>query len=82
MVRGNPAAEEGTVGELTMQDFEKRRTIRRLWLERPPERRTSRDLMIFHEWLAENLPTLLPHGNQPFEEFLSEMGDLVEERAS
>ena len=65
-----------------MQDFEKRRTIRRLWLERPANKRTGNDLLIFHEWLAENLPTLLKRGGHSFEQLRSDLGDLCEEKAS
>jgi hypothetical protein len=65
-----------------MQDFEKRRTIRRLWMERPAEQRTSRDLVVFHEWLAENMPTLLKRPSQSFEDFRTEMSELLEDKAS
>ena len=64
-----------------MQDFEKRQTIRRMWLERPPDKRTENDLLIFHEWLSENFPTLLKRGPRSYEQLRSDLGDLCEELA-
>ncbi len=62
----------------TMRDYEKRQTLRRLWLERPLDRRTERDLVLFHEWLAENLPTLLTRGGDSYEQLRQDLGDLCE----
>ncbi|MCC7184824.1 MAG: hypothetical protein IT185_01185 [Acidobacteria bacterium] len=62
----------------TMRDYEKRQTLRRLWLERPSNRRTERDLVLFHEWLAENLPTLLTRGGDSYEQLRQDLGDLCE----
>lgn len=62
----------------TMRDYEKRQTLRRLWLERPLDRRTERDLVLFHEWLAENLPTLLMRGGDSYEQLRHDLGDLCE----
>jgi hypothetical protein len=61
-----------------MRDYEKRQTLRRLWLERPSNRRTERDLVLFHEWLAENLPTLLTRGGDSYEQLRQDLGDLCE----
>jgi hypothetical protein len=66
--------------EPKIPDFEKRRTLRRLWLERPANRRAANDLMIFHEWLAENLPSLLQRGGgDSYQQLRSDIGDLCEE---
>jgi hypothetical protein len=62
----------------TMRDYEKRQTLRRLWLERPLHGRTERDLVIFHEWLAENLPSLLTRGGDSYEQLRQDLGDLCE----
>jgi len=62
----------------TMQDYQKRQTLRRLWLERPLDGRTERDLVIFHEWLAENLPTLLTRGGDSYEQLRQDLGDLCD----
>jgi hypothetical protein len=62
----------------TMRDYEKRQTLRRLWLERPRDGRTERDLVIFHEWLAENLPSLLTRGGDSYEQLRLDLGDLCE----
>jgi hypothetical protein len=62
----------------TMRDYQKRQTLRRLWLERPLDRRTERDLVLFHEWLAENLPTLLTRGGDSYEQLRQDLGDLCE----
>lgn len=62
----------------TMRDYEKRQTLRRLWLERPLHGRTQRDLVIFHEWLAENLPSLLTRGGDSYEQLRQDLGDLCE----
>ncbi len=61
-----------------MQDYQKRQTLRRLWLERPLDGRTERDLVIFHEWLAENLPTLLTRGGDSYEQLRQDLGDLCD----
>jgi len=62
-----------------MQDFEKRKTLRRLWLDRPADRRTENDIVIFHEWISENLPSLLKRsGSISFEEFRAELLPLQE----
>jgi hypothetical protein len=62
-----------------MQDFEKRKTLRRLWLERPIERRTENDMLVFHEWISENFPTLLKRsGTITFEEFRADLLPLQE----
>jgi hypothetical protein len=42
-----------------MRDHEKRQTLRRLWMERPLDQRTARDLIVFHEFVSENFPALL-----------------------
>lgn len=60
----------------TMRDYEKRQTLRRLWLERPIDRRTERDLVLFHEWIAENLPTLLRRGGDSYEHLREDLGDI------
>jgi len=62
----------------TMRDYQKRQTLRRLWLERPLDGRTERDLVIFHEWLAENLPTLLTRGGDSYEQLRQDLGDLCD----
>ncbi len=62
----------------TMRDYEKRQTLRRLWLERPIDRRTERDLVLFHEWVAENLPTLLKRGGDSYEQLRDDLGDLCD----
>lgn len=62
----------------TMRDYQKRQTLRRLWLERPLHGRTQRDLVIFHEWLAENLPSLLTRGGDSYEQLRQDLGDLCE----
>lgn len=65
-----------------MQDFEKRRTLRRLWLERPIDERTERDLVIFHEWIAENLPALLKRGvRDTYAQLKSDLDGLYETAA-
>jgi hypothetical protein len=61
-----------------MQDYQKRQTLRRLWLERPLDGRTERDLVIFHEWLAENLPSLLTRGGDSYEQLRQDLGDLCD----
>ncbi len=61
-----------------MRDYEKRQTLRRLWLERPLDRRSERDLVLFHEWLSENLPTLLTRGRDSYERLRDDLGDLCE----
>ena len=62
-----------------MQDFEKRQTIRRLWLDRPESRRTENDIVLFYEWLAENLPSLLKRSHPvSFQEFRAELLPLQE----
>ena len=62
-----------------MQDFEKRKTLRRLWLDRPADRRTENDIVIFHEWISENLPSLLKRsGSISFEEFRADLLPLQE----
>jgi hypothetical protein len=65
-----------------MQEFEKRRTLRRLWMERPPDKRTERDLEIFHEWIAENFPSLFKGlGRDTFGEMKASLDGLYDAAA-
>ncbi len=60
-----------------MRDHEKRQTLRRLWMERPPERRTARDLILFHEFVMENFPALLKRvGVNTFAQLQEDIGEL------
>ena len=62
-----------------MRDNEKRKTIRRLWMERPSDQRTEKDLVIFHEFIAENFPALLKgiHRNT-LDQLREDIGELRE----
>jgi hypothetical protein len=45
-----------------MKDAERRALLLPLWLQRPPDKRTGNDLLIFHAWLEQNRPELLARG--------------------
>lgn len=62
-----------------MQDHEKRQTLRRLWMERPARQRTEKDLLFFHEWIAENFPSLLKRGGDTFTQLRADIGELCEQ---
>lgn len=60
-----------------MRDNEKRQTLRRLWLERPKDKRTEKDLVIFHDFVAENFPALLKGaGRDTFNQLSEDIGEL------
>ena len=62
-----------------MRDTEKRQTLRRLWMERHPDQRTDRDLVIFHEFVAENFPALLKGASRDtFSQLRDDIGELRE----
>ena len=62
-----------------MRDNEKRRTIRRLWMGRPADQRTEKDLIVFHEFVAENFPALLKGvGRNTLDQLREDIGELRE----
>ena len=46
-----------------MKDDERIRRLIPLWLKRPENQRTAKDLVIFYRWLEENHPELLKRHN-------------------
>ena len=62
-----------------MRNAEKRQTLRRLWMERPADQRTDRDLVMFHEFVAENFPALLKGvGRNTLDQLRDDIGELRE----
>jgi hypothetical protein len=62
-----------------MRDYEKRQTLRRLWMERPRDERTEKDLVLFHEFVSENFPALLKGvGRNTFDQLREDIGELCE----
>jgi hypothetical protein len=45
-----------------MREAERLANVRKLWMERPREKQTETDVLVFYGWLKQNQPELLKHG--------------------
>jgi hypothetical protein len=61
-----------------MKDAERRRELRILWLQKPEDKRTGNDVLIFYGWLEENRPELLKarRYGDPYQSLKSDLADL------
>ena len=63
-----------------MKDDERIRRLIPLWLKRPENQRTEKDLVIFYRWLEENHPELLKrHNDDEFRQLKADLQDYIRE---
>lgn len=60
-----------------MQEKDKREKLRELWLDRPEDKRTANDVLIFYGWLERNWPELLTRDHEdPYQQLKSDLAGL------
>ena len=63
-----------------MKDAERRPLLRKLWLERPEDKRTGNDVLAFYGWLEQNRPKLLKRGHgDPYQQLKVDLGGHIRE---
>jgi hypothetical protein len=58
-----PEQSPGRIIRAAMKDAERLRHLLPLWLQRPPDKQTENDVLIFHAELLQNRPDLLVGGH-------------------
>jgi hypothetical protein len=61
-----------------MKGAERLALLRALWLQRPPNRRTENDVIIFYGELERTRPKLLKRtGGDPYRQLMTDLRDLI-----
>jgi hypothetical protein len=61
-----------------MKDADRVRSVVSLWLQRPPDRQTENDVLVFYGDLERNRPELLGHrGGDPYQHLMADLRDHI-----
>jgi hypothetical protein len=66
------------VSLVVVREAERLRRLIRLWLARPENNRTEKDLVVFYRWLEENRPELLKrHDDDEYRQLEADLRDYI-----